>query len=188
MAAWIFTLMVALLSPAKAAALPAFPGFAETAEERTVRYHAIAEAIAAATKDTREMAVLVAIAYTESAFSRDADIGPCYRGPGWEGRCDAGRAVSVFQLHARGPDDAKLLFGDRTLAASRAIQLVRRSVASCAKTHGSDGGLRAYVSGSCERGGEASARKVRLARNLLREHPPPDQNKPQAGTGERRLP
>lgn len=174
MAAWVFSLLVLLAPPAKLAALPAFPGWAETAEQRTDRYRSIAEDIAATTADPREMAVLVAVGYHESAYAPDADRGPCYRGPRGDGpRCDAGRAVSIFQVQAMGANDARELFADRRKAAKRALSLVRKSAAACVPKHGAEAALRAYSSGTCAGGVKESADMVRLARKLLAEHPPP---------------
>lgn len=176
MAAWVFVLLCALAPPAKLAALPAFPGWAETAEQRTDRYRAIAEDIAAVTPDTRELAVLVAIAIHESGLAPDVDLGPtCYRGPRGDGpRCDFGKAVSIFQIHADG-EDAKLLIGNRRTAAKRALALMRRSARACVPKHGPEAALRIYASGTCEGGAKASTDMVKLARRLLTEHPPPKQ-------------
>src|SRR5689334_6529165 len=103
MAAWVFILICALAPPAKLAALPAYPGWAETVEQRTARMQSIADDIAAVTTDPREMAVLVAIGHHESGWAPDVDNGPCYRGPRNDSpRCDGGRAASPWQLQAAG--------------------------------------------------------------------------------------
>lgn len=175
MSAWIFILISYLCPPAKMAALPAFPGWSETAEEWTAREFSIADDIAAVTTDPREAAVLVAIGYHESAFFKDADVGPaCYRGPRNDSpRCDGGRSASAFQVRAMGPDDARELFADRRKAARRALTLVRKSAAACVPKHGADAALRAFASGTCSRGIKESADMVQLARRLLAKYPPP---------------
>jgi hypothetical protein len=114
----------------------------------------------------------VTVAYHESGFAPDVDIGPCYRGPrGDSPRCDGGLAVSMWQIQAAG-DDAREL-RDRRKAARRALAAMRRSAAHCAPKHGREAGLRAYASGSCERGITESRVMVRLTLRLLAEHPPP---------------
>jgi len=173
MVAWVFALLVAVAPPARLAALPAFPGWAETVEQRTARYQSIAEDIASVTTDPREMAALVAIGDHEAKFSKDADLGPCYRGPRNDSsRCDFGRAVTIFQLQAAG-DDAKFLFANRREAAKRALALVRRSAKACVPRYGADAALRIFASGSCERGAKESSDMVKLARRILAAHPPP---------------
>lgn len=173
MAAWVFILIISLAAPAKMAALPSFPGWSETEAEWTEREQAIANDIAAVTTDPREMAVLVAIAFHEARFAKDADVGPCYRGPrGDSSRCDFGKASSIFQIRAMGPDDMRKLFADRRHAARRALEMVRRSAAACVPRHGADAALRAYSSGTCLHGVKESNDMVRLARRLLANHPP----------------
>src|SRR5512147_2209962 len=131
MSAWILSLLVFLASPEHRAALPAYPGWKETAQQRTARYESIAEDIAATTTSPREQALLVAVAYHESGFAPDVDLGPCYRGPKNDsGRCDGGLAVSMWQIQAVG-EDARELFADRRRAARRALAAMRRSAAHC---------------------------------------------------------
>lgn len=174
MATWVLILIVALCPPARMAALPAFPGWAETEPEWAAREAAIAMDIASVTSDPREAAVLVAIGFHEAKFFKDADVGPCYRGPrGDNARCDGGRAASIFQVQAMGADDLRDLFADRRKAARRALDMVRRSARACVPKHGADAALRAYSSGTCSGGIKESADMVQLARKLLREHPPP---------------
>lgn len=171
--AWIFSLLVALAPPAKLAALPAYPGWAETAEARTARMWSIAEDIAAVAESPAEAAALVAIAWHESAFAADVDKGPCYRGPKGDGaRCDAGRAASMWQLQGDAAERAKL-FAERRYAARRARDLMRRSARACVQRHGREAALRVYASGTCRLGVRESADMVRLARRLLAEHPLP---------------
>lgn len=174
MTAWILSLMLALAPPAKLAALPSFPGWHETAEQRTARYMSIAEDIAAVTTSPREMAVLVAISFHESGWAPDVDKGPCWRGPSNDGpRCDGGRSATIFQLQAAGDEDARFLFSHRREAAKRALSAMRRSAKRCVPQYGADAALRAYASGACQGGIVESKAMVNLARRLLRDHPPP---------------
>lgn len=173
-AAWVLSLIVHLAPPARMAALPAFPGMHEIEEQWLARETSIAEDVAAVTSDPREQAVLVAVGYHEGGFARDVDLGPCYRGPRDDGpRCDGGRAASIWQIQAAGDNDAAELFRDRRRAASRALSAVRRSARMCVPKYGREAALRAYASGTCERGVEVSAVMVRLALRLLHDHPPP---------------
>lgn len=173
MSAWILSLLIFLAPPEHRAALPAYPGWQETAQQRTARYCSIAEDIAETTTNPREQALLVAVAYHESGFAPDVDLGPCYRGPRNDSpRCDGGLAVSMWQIQAVG-EDARSLFADRRKAAQRALAAMRRSAARCVPKHGREAGLRAYASGSCERGAKESEVMVRLTLRLLAANPPP---------------
>ncbi len=173
-AAWVLSLLVLLAPPERLAALPAFPGWQETAEQRMARYVSIAEDIAATTQDPREQAVLVAVAHHESGFAPDVDKGPCWRGPRNDGaRCDGGRAASIFQLQAAGDEDATRLFKDRRLAAKRALDAIRRSARSCVPKYGKLAALRVYAGGACSRGIQESEAMVSSALRLLRDRPPP---------------
>jgi len=174
MSAWIFSLLVLLAPPERLAALPAFPGWRETVEQRTTRYRSIAEDIAVTTGDPRELAVLVAVAYHESGFAPDVDKGPCYRGPRQDSaRCDGGRAASMWQIQAAGDDDAADLFAHRRVAAARALKAIRRSARTCVQKHGREAALRVYASGTCSAGIAESTAMVQLALRLLRDRPPP---------------
>jgi len=191
MSAWILLLLLWLAPPERYAALPAYPGWAETVEQRTERYRAIATDIAAVVSDPQERpavggqvgrarsaALLVAVAFLESGFAPDADKGPCWRGLDGRGpRCDGGLAVSAWQIRigaGKTPEgwNREDLFADRRKAVRVALHLVRRSVNACRKLAPAYW-LSAYTSGSCARGHEASAARVKLAQRLLAALPPP---------------
>lgn len=182
MTAWIFSLLVYLAAPEKMAALPAFPGWAETAEQRTARYQAIARDIAAVTKNPHDAAALVAVSYMESAWAPDVDKGPCYRPTPKSPRCDGGASVSAYQIRIGSgttvegwtKDD---LQQDRLKATMVALRMIRQSVAACSK-YGPDALLAAYTSGSCGSGRAASKARMELARRLLSRFPPPASPKP----------
>lgn len=183
MSAWILALILSLTQ--HAGELPAYPGWAETDAQRLARYRSIADDIATVVLDPEEQPIvggshgraktaaqLVAIAAMESGFAPDADVGPCFRGLDGRGpRCDGGRAASIFQLHSGRGGTVAELFADRSRAVRAALGLVRRSARACL-ADGPDAALRVYSSGSCDRGRDASAARVKLARRLLFSFPP----------------
>jgi len=188
---WILSLLMFVAPPERLAALPSYPGWAETAAERTGRMQSIADDIAAVVADVDEQpivgghqgrartaALLVAIGSLESGYAPDADKGPCWRGlDGKSTRCDGGLAVSAWQIRVGAGRTAEGysredLFADRKKAIRTALHLVRRSVNACrreAPLHR----LAAFASGSCSRGHQASAARVQLAQHLLAALPPP---------------
>ena len=140
--------MVYLAPPERLAILPAFPGWAETVDQRTARYESIANDIAAVVLDPEEKplyggpqgrgqtaALIVAVAFMESGFAPDVDKGPCYRGKDGKGlRCDSGRSASIMQImvgDGRTKDGWKKadLFQDRTKAVRAALHLMHMSFA-----------------------------------------------------------
>jgi hypothetical protein len=115
----------------------------------------------------------VAVAYHESGFAPDVDLGPCYRGPRNDSpRCDGGLAVSMWQIRRVG-DDAADLFANMRKAAAAALKKIWHSAKRCVPRYGREAGLRAYASGSCERGVKESRVMVQLTLRLLKTHPPP---------------
>lgn len=180
-AAWILSLIVYLAPPEKLALLPQFPGWEETSEQKLARCSSIAEDIAAVSlvkaqkNPERAAALLTALAFMEGGFARDVDLGPCYRPLPSSPRCDGGLAVSLWQIRIgsgstiEGWTKADLQ-GDRRKAAGVALRMAWRSIAACSR-RGPDAGLRAYASGTCERGQEASKARLGLARSLLERFP-----------------
>lgn len=83
-----------LLSPPERHRAP--PGWEETPEQARERYASIAEDIASVARNRIEAGALLGVAWHESGFAADVDAGDCYLG--WRGRCDDGRAVSLWQL------------------------------------------------------------------------------------------
>ena len=156
----IFAALLSLAPPSRAVPMPGHsPESPEAAEER---YHAIAEDIAAAARTRTEAAALVGVAVHESGLAPDVDAGQCYRGPGFEARCDAGRARSLWQLQA-------VPFGiTRRDAARTALAKILWSQRVCA---GLEPGLRlaAFASGSCANGhGAARSLDASIRRALAR--------------------
>lgn len=176
LAIWILSLIVYLAPPAKLAALPQLPGWEETEGQKLTRYASIAEDVDAVVleraprRPEKAAALLVALAYMEGGFARDVDLGPCYRPLPSSPRCDGGRAVSLWQVRVGGGETEEGwtmadLQADRRRAAAVALRLAKRSIRQCV-AYGPDAGLRAYASGSCERGQVESAARLGLARRL----------------------
>ncbi len=183
-----FAFVLALVTSLPAAAPQ--PGWAETPVALQARLGSIAADITGAafgddgTKPAHAIpggpemmaAVLVALAWKETAWSADADRGPCYRGrAGTNGRCDSGLSASLWQLRIgagktrEGWTQADL-FADRRKAVAVAARMVRQSW-GCVRKHGEDAALNAYASGSCTGGAYAGLARLKLARKLLAEHP-----------------
>ncbi|HSM93371.1 MAG TPA: hypothetical protein VLT47_10845 [Anaeromyxobacteraceae bacterium] len=136
----------------------ALPGWAETVEARRARYASFAEDVGAvvdrACRDRElgcsrwALAVLLGIAIHESGLAPDVDAGRCYRGSGFEGRCDGGASVSVWQLRAGG-EEAALYARDRRAAAREALRRAGRSWNACRRNPTAER-LAAYAGGKCD--------------------------------------
>jgi len=197
---WLFALMTTFAPPERAATERAFPGWEETVEDRRERFAAIATAVRNVAFDpaekpvfggergrARTAALLLAIAWHESGYSRDVDLGPCWRGRANDGpRCDHGRAHCLLQVHAR---DGKTLEGwtpaelhaDREKCFRAGLHIVQRSFAACRKNPPQHR-LAAYASGRCDAGQSGSERLLALGERFAtrrkapgpdREHMPP---------------
>lgn len=156
-----FAVIVGFSPPQRAAHQEHFPGWAETVEERTTRYGEIAAAAAAVAEREapvlgsrrRTLLLLLAVAAHESGFSRDVDLGPCYRGRDGRGkRCDSGKAFCLVQIqgHADGPS----LFKDRRACLTAGLGQIRASLKMCA--HLPEAERLAGLSGACDRGRKGS--------------------------------
>lgn len=134
----------------------AMPGHDEAVEARRERYASIARDIAHVAGNRHDAALLTSVAWHESGFAHDVDVGPtCYRGKGYESRCDAGRAVGLTQLHLTRAEAAKVR-ADRRYGLTLGLAAIKRSLATCAKNAEP---LRfAGLSGSCARGHAGSRR------------------------------
>jgi hypothetical protein len=137
----------------------AYPGWMETPEARVARYASIAHDIATASHDAcgersepcarAASALLLGIAWHESGFAIDVDIGPCYRGRDGKGpRCDGGRAVTIWQLQGS-TEERALWSGDRVQAARAALRKTWRSMGAC-KHNAPEERLAAYAGGRCD--------------------------------------
>lgn len=187
--AWLVSLLTFLAPPERAARVPPYPGWAEAPEARSARYEAIAADLYAVVYDpataplyqgprgrASTAALIVAVAFKESGFAPDADLGPCYRGaPGgklWR-RCDGGRSACMMQvLIDKGTTSEGWsqndLFADRKKCFSAGLRLLRRSYVACTKAgNAREHLLNAYASGVCGLGHSSSLARVGLARTLL---------------------
>lgn len=149
--AWALALMVAKASPERLAALPAYPGWEETAEERLERYKGIADAAVKVGKTKGRVATLLAISFHESGWARDVDLGPCYRGvDGKSVRCDGGRAACMMQVRtdAHPQWKAEDLFASREECFRVGQIIIDRSERAC-RRHGPDYAFDVYAGGQC---------------------------------------
>jgi hypothetical protein len=171
---WLLSLMTFLAPPEKLAALPQYPGWEETADDKLARYTEIAEALYHVTYDPKQKplyvgprarahtaATLLALAFVESGFAKDVDKGPCSskRPRGMD--CDGGNAAglgqirlddgqSILAIHGVEGKTKAEIFGDRELMFGIELFMVRRSFQSC-RRYGADWSLNVYASGSCTR-------------------------------------
>jgi hypothetical protein len=192
--AWLLSIMTSLAPPERLAAIPQLPGWAETAQEKRERYEQIAQALYEVVYDPQSRPLyggnkgraytalqLLTIAYMESGFAKDVDKGPCYRGPGFKNRCDAGRAKCLMQIRVDVETVAGLhgvagLAGDE-LHANRhecfraGLHMVRRSFRACSKL-GPDHRLDVYASGRCNVGFISGRARLKLAERIWHEKKP----------------
>lgn len=193
---WVLALMTTFAPPERAATERGFPGWQETVEERRERYVGIATAVRNVAWDPKEKpifggergrartaALLLAIAWHESGFARDVDLGPCYRGRANDGaRCDYGRAHCLLQVHARdgkteeGWTPAELV-ADREKCFRAGMHLVLRSFAACRKNPPKHR-LAAFASGRCDAGQSGSERLLALGERFATrlKQPGPDRD------------
>lgn len=149
----VLTVMLSLAPPDQARPIPTHE---ETADARRARYVAMATDIAAVGKDRDGAALILAVAFHESGFATDLDEGQhCYRGAGYEKRCDTGRAVCAMQLHLprKQAEEAR---ASRRVCYTLGLAAVRRSLATCASN--APPHRFAGLSGSCSRGLAGSRR------------------------------
>ncbi len=194
-ALWLFSLMTWLAPPEVIAARPQYPGWEESPDQKVARYEAIAQDIHQVIYDpsteplyqgehgrARTAALVLAVAYKESGFAPDVDIGPCYRGKdGRSMRCDSGQSASMWQIKLGSGNTAegwsqKDLFADRKKAIRAALAMMMKSFKACGR-EGPDYLLNAYASGVCGRGHGKSRERIGLARRMLTERgkvPGPD--------------
>lgn len=145
----VFAWLVQVAPPEKFALIPTYPEATETVEERTGRYMEISKDIAEVVMETektsaakrRAAALLTGIAWHESGFAKDVDIGPCAPGRLKKGGCDRGRARGLWQIQA-------YEVPTRKDGARLALKLARRSITACKKLP-AKAQLAAYAGGTC---------------------------------------
>ncbi len=158
--------VIELLSPSsKAAEQTHFPGWEETVQERHSRYEIIAKDVEAVLEEkgsfpgmdrADSVALTLAVIYHESGFARDVHLGPCYRGPGWEKRCDSGRAVCLMQVQAS-PATSKRIAADTQECIRWGVSAINYSLKLCKESP--EETRLAGLSGSCKRG-HAGAKRI----------------------------
>ena len=147
------------------------PGWEETPEQRLHRYYSIAADVSVVALEVckgnvecakRQVTAGLGVAWHESGFAPDVDLGPCYRGKDGKGqRCDGGNAYSMWQLrplgcatgpHAPpGPCAEAVAFRDRRVAFREAIKRMGRSQKECARIFApKDEQLAVYSGGGCK--------------------------------------
>ncbi len=136
------------------------PGWQETLDAREARMRSIADDIAAVSQTRTDVAVLVAVAAHESAMAADVDAGACYRSPlpAWVGRCDGGRAWTIFQMQSGRREEIATWKGSRREAAREALRRIRMSIGACRHLPREER-LAMYASGGCS--GEAGKKAAR---------------------------
>jgi hypothetical protein len=164
----LFVLLVHFAPPERFVDAHAWTGHVETSEERTARYEDIARDLETVLEDPKAVlfsgpsgkektaALVLAVAFHESGFAPDVDLGPCRRDKNPK-RCDGGRATCMLQVHVLPdgktqegwtPDE---LQADRTKCFRAGLRAMRASFKMCARSPLEDR-LAAYASGSCDRG------------------------------------
>ena len=193
---WLFSIMTLVAPPQKLAAIPQFKGYEETVEQKEERYKSIAKDLYEVVYDpsfkplysgpdgrANTAALVLAIAWHESGFAKDVDVGPCYRGKDNKGyRCDNGKSVCLMQIQiGKGKTNKSHgieglsqsdLFLDRKSCFRAGLSLIRRSFAACSK-YGKDSVLNAYASGACGLGQNRSDEMLAIVRRMLRTKPVP---------------
>lgn len=163
LAAWVFSLLVWQLPPERAANVPTYPSAQESVEQRTERYWAIAEDIAAVAHDSGRSdtarrsaaAYLLGVGILESSFARDVDGLACDPARVAKGGCDSGNAHSAWQIRGHAIES-------RRHAAKLALSMMRRSRESCRHLP-EDERLSVYTSGSCSSAAGRRSSRVRVA-------------------------
>lgn len=195
LSAWILAFMLAKAPPGQ----PQFGGGTESEAETKARYETIANDMAEIVLNeppfysgsdgrARTAAVMLSVAFFESAFASKVDAGIL--------RGDAGRSVCLMQLNVgkgRTPpwnkvfgrfalptDDpsevepgwnATELIADRKKCFLVAHRFMRMSINACSRL-GPLESLRSYTSGSCSAGSEASRRRMSVAVRWFEAHRP----------------
>jgi hypothetical protein len=145
------SLSVLLLSLVYAAAPHGSSYAPESGEEQEARYvEIVKDAMAVAREQPlpgyskRQTAVIIlAVAHRESAFARDADLGPCTRTA--DGRCDYGRAVCLMQVQAATRERKAELAADRRECFRAGVSLIRQGFKVCPREP-----YAVFAGGSCE--------------------------------------
>jgi len=174
----------------------------ETKEEAVIRYESIATDIATIVAQepslfkgpegkAKTASVVMSVIFFESSFRRDVDTGegPMARGDGGNSAClmqlNIGRGRTIpwnikknrYALPADPPDEvqkgftADELLADRKTCILAGLRTLKMAFGACSRLPPKDW-LRAYASGSCSKGAEASALRMNLALRWYSQHRP----------------
>jgi hypothetical protein len=180
LAAHALSIMIGVADPAK---MVKHSWVTETEAEMTARYESFAKDLVTVTTDPAEEPIwsgpygrvattrlLLAIAWHESNFVKDADVGPCDQKGA---RCDNGRSFCAAQIQVGSGKTAegwtgKELFSDRTKCFRAALHLARKSFTAC-RTQPELFRLTAYAAGACDRlTGQARSREIMVLYGKIR--------------------
>ena len=182
---WLLSLITMFAPPDKLASAPQLPGYEETADEKTERYRSIAEDLYRVVYDSEiqplfggpkarahTAALVLGVAFHESGFAKDVDVGPCYVGK-VRGitRCDGGRSACLMQIlldHRKTPEGWSQadLFADRTKCFRAGLGQLRKSMTACSSLP-ADYQLSAYATGVCGRGFAVSKQLVAIGNQFF---------------------
>jgi hypothetical protein len=188
---WSMAFLLWKAPPEKMANQYQLPGYEETADQKTQRYQSIAEDVVAVAFDPAErplyggpngraktVVTLLSVAFHESGFAKDVDIGPCYRGKnGKDQRCDGGASSCVLQIKigagttTEGWTQADL-FADRKKCFKAGKRLLARSFKACSRL-GPDHLFDAFASGVCGLGNKRARELASLVSTFHGHAKPP---------------
>lgn len=147
--------------PERDAARGSTPTHQETPEQRRARVaRDIAAEVEAGPGGDRVWAASLAVAWHESAYAPDVDLGPCYRARE-TGRCDGGRAKCILQI--QGYPEVE---GDRRACVRIGLRAIFGSLSRCRANPEPE--RLAGLSGSCDRGRRGAAARWRTALSVYR--------------------
>jgi hypothetical protein len=197
--AWIIAFMVTTAPPGRPQYIPQAK---ETKEEAVARYESIATDIATVVIQepslfrgkegkAKTASIIMSVIFFESSFRKDVDTGE-----GSMARGDGGRSACLMQLNIGSgrtlswntkknriaiPSDppeevqkgfnATELLADRKTCILAGLRTLRMAFGACSRLPPKDW-LRAYASGSCSKGAEASALRMNLALRWYAQHRP----------------
>ena len=182
---WLTSIMLAASPPEKRVSACGSDPEAFLAAERA-RYGELAEAVAEAAYDpalsslyrgshgrANTAVMMLSVAWHESGFRRDVDLGE-----GSRSRGDNGASCTIWQFNlgtkgrTRDGWTCSDLYADRTKAARSALGVLRSSMSMCGSL-APEFRLSAYTAGRCEDGQEQSRSRVLTARKWLASYAPP---------------
>jgi len=192
--AWIVSAMVAWSPPGREHLIPE----AKETEEATMgRYEDIAKSLVQVTYNTennpvfsgdfgraRTTMLLLSIAYFESGFRRDVDLGLGKVGSGDHGRSHCllqinmgvNRTDTTYLQHLIGKEwSVNDLLQDRTKCFFTGFSMVTKSFVAC-RSLPLEERLAGYASGDCSKGRDESKTRIEKARRWFSGHAPPEKD------------